>query len=74
MIDAVDFIDKSSLCDFILSSQNENGGIADCPGNFPDVFHTLFGLGGLSLLGFDGLKEISPVYCLPLNDRVIKFI
>lgn len=66
MIDAIDYIDKDALQQFILSSQDANGGIADCPGHYPDVFHTLFGLGGLSLLGFDGVKRISPVYCLPL--------
>ena len=36
--------------------------------NLPDVFHTLFGLGGLSLLNFRGLKRISPVYCLPIEE------
>jgi geranylgeranyl transferase type-2 subunit beta len=66
MIDAIEFIDKDALRQFILSSQDPNGGIADRPDHFPDIFHTLFGLGGLALLGFDGLKRISPVYCLPL--------
>lgn len=68
MIDAIDYIDKNALRDFILSSQDANGGIADCPGNMPDVFHTLFGLGGLSLLGFVGLKRISPLYCLTMAE------
>jgi geranylgeranyl transferase type-2 subunit beta len=30
-----------------------------------DVFHTLFGIAGLSLLGFPGLREVDPVYCMP---------
>jgi len=31
----------------------------------PDVFHTNFGLAGLSLLGYEGLEDIDPVYCMP---------
>lgn len=64
MIDAIDAIDKDALREFILSSQDANGGIADSPGHIPDIFHTLFGLAGLSLLGFNGLERISPVYCM----------
>ena len=30
-----------------------------------DPFHTLFGLAGLSLLGFKEVKEVNPVFCLP---------
>ncbi|CAN0172617.1 unnamed protein product, partial [Hapterophycus canaliculatus] len=31
------------------------GGIAERPGNLADIFHTFFGVAGLSLLGyFDG--------------------
>jgi geranylgeranyl transferase type-2 subunit beta len=36
----------------------ENGGIADRPGDMVDVFHTVFGLAGLSLLGYPGLEEV----------------
>ena len=33
----------------------EDGGIAERPGNLADIFHTFFGVAGLSLLGhFDG--------------------
>ena len=39
----------------------EMGGIADRPGDMVDVYHTVFGLAGLSLLGFPGLVEVSPV-------------
>jgi len=31
----------------------------------PDVFHTLFGVAGLSLLGYPGLVDLDPVYCMP---------
>lgn len=41
------------------------GGIADRPGDMADVFHTLFGVAGLSLLGYPGLIDLDPVYCMP---------
>ena len=37
------------------------GGLADRPGDMVDVFHTFFGLAGLSLLGHVGLEPIDPV-------------
>ncbi|GAC99819.1 hypothetical protein PHSY_007422 [Pseudozyma hubeiensis SY62] len=45
----------------------EDGGIADRPENVTDVFHTVFGCAGLSLLGFAGLQEVDPTYCMPLR-------
>ena len=48
-----------------LGQDEESGGISDKPGNVADVFHTLFGVAGLSMLGFDGLQPVSPVYCMP---------
>lgn len=39
----------------------ERGGIADRPGDMVDVFHTVFGIGGLSLLGYAGLEAVDPV-------------
>ena len=65
------WIDKEALFRYILSCQDrEDGGIADKPGNQADVYHTFFGLCGLSLLDFqvDGkcpLKQINPVYAMP---------
>lgn len=52
----MDWIDGSKLIGFILRCQDdEDGGIAERPGNMADVFHTFFGIAGLSLLGyFDG--------------------
>ncbi|KAG6819878.1 hypothetical protein H0H93_007757 [Arthromyces matolae] len=43
----------------------EGGGIADRPGDMVDVFHTHFGIAGLSLLGYPGLQDLDPVYCMP---------
>lgn len=57
----MDWIDKKKLSKFILECQDSDGvgssyesyggGIADRPGNLPDVYHTFFGIAGLSLLG-----------------------
>lgn len=44
----------------------DTGGFSDRTGNMPDIFHTLFGLGALSLLGcYDNLKKINPTFCMP---------
>ncbi|XP_075149468.1 geranylgeranyl transferase type-2 subunit beta [Haematobia irritans] len=60
------WISADKLKQFILSCQdNETGGFADRTGNLPDIFHTLFGIGALSLLGFEGLKPINPTLCMP---------
>ena len=67
------WIDKKSLTDFIIGSQDdETGGIADRPGDMPDPFHTVFGLSGLSLLGFEGLEAVDPVFCMT-KKRLGKF-
>ncbi|KAJ5553114.1 beta subunit of rab geranylgeranyltransferase [Penicillium frequentans] len=66
MIDRLHWIDGKKLAGFVLQCQDsEGGGFADRPGNMVDVYHTHFGLAGLSLLGVEGLQEIDPVYCLP---------
>lgn len=62
----VDWIDAAALRAFILSAQDpEKGGIADRPDNEVDIFHTVFGIAGLSLLGYPGLAAVDPVVCLP---------
>lgn len=71
------WIDGGKLKDYILNCQDEvNGGFSDRPENQTDVFHTCFGIAGLSLLenydkstnveGF-GLEPIDPVYCMPIS-------
>ena len=62
---------------FILQCQDQDdGGIADRPGNVADVFHTFFGIAGLALLGYFGggeggqyahYRAIDPVYALPAD-------
>jgi geranylgeranyl transferase type-2 subunit beta len=40
---------------------SDAGGIADRPGDMADVFHTVFGIAGLSLVGHPSLQEVDPV-------------
>ncbi|KAK7061562.1 rab geranylgeranyltransferase [Favolaschia claudopus] len=66
ILQKVSWIDSDKLTSFILSAQDpEKGGISDRPGNVVDVFHTQFGIAGLSLLGYPGLSDLDPVYCMP---------
>lgn len=67
-IDRAHWIDGEKLAAFIHRAQDEeDGGIADRPGDVPDVFHTFFGLAGLSLLRKADLAAIHPVYALPMD-------
>ncbi|CCE64824.1 hypothetical protein TPHA_0I03230 [Tetrapisispora phaffii CBS 4417] len=68
VIKKLDWINYEKLRNFILQSQDEvKGGISDRPDNEVDVFHTVFGLAGLSLMGFDDLVPIDPAYCMPCS-------
>ncbi|XP_062150822.1 geranylgeranyl transferase type-2 subunit beta 1-like [Alnus glutinosa] len=68
MIDRVHWINKEKLVQFIIDCQDtENGGISDRPDDAVDVYHTYFGLAGLSLLQYPGLKAIDPAYALPVD-------
>ena len=51
---------SSSKADTGNNQDPERGGIADRPNDMPDVFHTVFGIAGLSLLGYPGLREVDP--------------
>ncbi|KAJ6019551.1 hypothetical protein N7499_009485 [Penicillium canescens] len=73
MIDRLHWIDGKKLAAFVLQCQDPDaGGFADRPGNMVDVYHTHFSLAGLSLLKFEGLEEIDPVYCMPKS--IIKYL
>lgn len=68
-------ISKADLMGFILAAQDkETGGISDRPGDLPDIFHTLFGIAGLSLMGQKGFEPVDPAYCMPVKSlkRVLK--
>ncbi|TKC44626.1 hypothetical protein EI555_006365, partial [Monodon monoceros] len=57
---------QEKLHSFILACQDEEtGGFADRPGDMVDPFHTLFGIAGLSPLGEEQMKPVSPVFCMP---------
>ncbi|KAF2657380.1 terpenoid cyclases/Protein prenyltransferase [Lophiostoma macrostomum CBS 122681] len=62
MLNKLHWIDGEKLAAFILQCQDtELGGIADRPGDMVDVFHTVFGIAGLSLLKYPGLVEVDPI-------------
>jgi geranylgeranyl transferase type-2 subunit beta len=74
MIGTMKFFDNELLMKFILECQDEElGGIGDRPGNYHDVFHTFFGLCGLSLMKYNGLKLIDPTWAIPV-DNVKNFL
>ncbi|KAG0612593.1 hypothetical protein M758_6G040200 [Ceratodon purpureus] len=59
---------KKMLEQFIIDFQDpDSGGISERPDDAVAVFHTFFGVAGLSLLGFSGLAAIDPSYALPVN-------
>jgi geranylgeranyl transferase type-2 subunit beta len=63
----ISWIDRKALGRFIVGCQDQDrGGISDRPDNMADVFHTFFGVAGLSLLGYSPLGAIDPVYALPV--------
>ena len=52
---------------FSVHQDPEGGGISDKPGDEPDIFHTFFGIAGLSLLGTDGVEPIDAAHAMPLK-------
>jgi len=65
-IEKLHWIDKTALLKFIIECQDlEDGGISDKPGNVRDVYHTCFGLAGLSLLGLENLEPVDYRFCMP---------
>jgi len=70
-IDRLHWIDKEKCYRWILECQDgDDGGISDRPGNMCDVYHTCFGITGLSLLGYEGMAEVDSRYCM--TKRVIQ--
>lgn len=78
IIGKVNWIDTDALASFICACQDvEDGGISDRPGNMSDVFHTFFGIAGLSLLGwfennqkgteYSQFKKVDAVFALPVE-------
>lgn len=50
--------DTDNLIEFIMKCQHHNGGFSDRPGNMPDIYHQMFALASLSMLGMDGLNKV----------------
>ncbi|KAH3902450.1 probable Geranylgeranyl transferase type-2 subunit beta [Saccharomycodes ludwigii] len=76
IIGKLDWINFPKLHSFILKSQDpQKGGISDRPGNEVDVYHTCFGIAGLSLMGVEDLEPIDPVYCMPfyITKKFLKY-
>jgi geranylgeranyl transferase type-2 subunit beta len=68
MLQHVPWIDGAALRRFILSCQDDvGGGVSDKPTDEPDIFHTFFGIAGLSLLKSDGVLPIDPAYAMPVR-------
>ncbi|KAE8686538.1 xyloglucan endotransglucosylase/hydrolase protein 9 [Hibiscus syriacus] len=57
-------VDKDLLGWWLCERQVKSG---DRPDDAVDVFHTYFGVAGLSLLEYPGLKAIDPAYALPVD-------
>jgi len=68
MLNKTHWVNKSKLTNFIMNCQDPlYGGISDRSNTMTDVYHTFFGIAGLSLLGNPGLERIDPVYALPVK-------
>ena len=50
-----------------ILQDEDDGGISDRPEDAVDVFHTFFGIAGLSLLGYKGLQAVDPAFALPVD-------
>ncbi|XP_021745019.1 geranylgeranyl transferase type-2 subunit beta 1-like isoform X2 [Chenopodium quinoa] len=55
------------MTSILISQDLEKGGISDRPDDAVDVFHTYFGVAGLSLLEYPGVKAVDPAYALPVD-------
>jgi geranylgeranyl transferase type-2 subunit beta len=59
MLQRAQWIDRPALSKYILGCQDpEHGGFSDRPGDVVDVFHTCFGLAGLSLLEWSDKSNV----------------
>jgi len=52
------FIDEKELHAFLLTCQSEFGGFSKFPGQFPDLYHSYYGITAFSLLGESGMSSL----------------
>ncbi|KAL4621164.1 hypothetical protein ACB092_06G208600 [Castanea dentata] len=52
------FIDEKELHRFLLTCQSEYGGFSKFPGQFPDLYHSYYGITAFSLLGESGMSSL----------------
>lgn len=57
MLNSFRFIDQKRLLEFVLTAQEENGGLSKVPEFYSDPLHTYLGLAGLTFLDELVLKE-----------------
>ena len=58
-------IDREGLIRFILNCQDPRGGLSDRPMDERDLYHTYFGIAGLSMLGYLEKEEFP--FILPMH-------
>ncbi|ELA41501.1 uncharacterized protein VICG_01485 [Vittaforma corneae ATCC 50505] len=59
-----EYINLEKLQEFIFSCEGDEGGFSDRPGNEPDLYHLMFSLASLSLLGNKKLDNIDPGFAI----------
>ena len=64
ILDCLDYVDQSLNSGFILDCQFSHGGFGKDPNSYPDVLHSYMAICGLSLMRFNGIKEIDPLIAI----------
>jgi len=54
---------------FNLSCQSSIGGFGKHPDVIPDIMHSYLGLAGLSMMGFDALGKINPIFNISVREH-----
>lgn len=67
MLGIYDLVDIDSNKSYVLSTQQDIGGLAKWPDHHPDPLHSHLGLCGLSLLGQAGLAPIYPALGITMS-------
>lgn len=57
ILEAFHFVDQTSLLDFMLSAQEERGGLGKVPQYFPDLLHTYLGIASMAFINEEVAKQ-----------------